>query len=90
MTNGKERPAKRGLCGEAQAVGLTKPPQLRLGSSLTWPALTPRMERPHTSHTKPRYGIYDTQPHMYGSTNVSIGTEKHRRRSASDQYTAPD
>lgn len=51
MTNGKESLAKRGLCGEAQAGGLTKPPQLRPGSSLTWPALTPRMLRPHTAHT---------------------------------------
>lgn len=40
MTNGKERPAKRGLCGEAQSGGLAKPPQLHPGSTLTRPALT--------------------------------------------------
>lgn len=68
MTNGKERPAKRGLCGEAQAEGLTKPPQLRPGSSLTWPALTSRMERPHRSHTNP--GTYTG--YIYGSTRVII------------------
>ena len=36
--------------------GLTKPPQLHPGSSLTWPALTPRRQRPHTLHINP--GVY--------------------------------
>lgn len=31
------------------AEGFTKPPQLCPGSSLTWPALTPRMQRPQTN-----------------------------------------
>lgn len=63
MTNGKERPVKRGLCGEAQVGGLAKPPQLCPGSSVTWPALTPRMERPHTPHTNPgTVCIQDTKP----------------------------
>lgn len=52
---GSRGQAKRGLCGETHAQGLTKPPQLHPGSSLTWPALTPRMERPHTSHTTSKH-----------------------------------
>lgn len=75
MTNGKERPAKRGLCGEAQAGGLTKPAQLRPGSSLTWPALTPRMERPHISHTNP------------GMTcNHTFSSEKSKSTLQNDQF----
>lgn len=61
MTNGKERPAKRGLCGEAQSGGLAKPPQLHPGSTLTRPALT--LQEEHWAHSS------QTHTHTYRYVN---------------------
>lgn len=65
---------------------LLNPFSIHPGSCLTWPALTPRMERPHTTR-KPRYTV-----HMHTSTHgfTSVGAHGNTRRDKTDQHPAAD
>lgn len=52
-------------CVERLRPGVSlSPPQLRLGSSLTWPVLTPRLKTRHTSCHKPRYKMCRNHTYM--------------------------